>query len=49
MLVSRLNHKIFQTSIFFETNKFHHGGPHGAHFTMGGPHGVVCVCSQARN
>jgi len=28
-----MNHKNFQTSILFETNKFHHGGPLAA----GGP------------
>jgi len=33
ILVSLLNYEIFQTSILFETNKLHHGGPHAA----GGP------------
>jgi len=27
ILVSLSNYEIFQTSILFETNKFHHGGP----------------------
>ena len=39
ILVLLLNHELFQTSILFETNKFHHGGPPWS----GGPGAIAPV------